>query len=234
MQTAIEILQAFGVFIVGLAARAGLVLGVIAILSLPVMLVALALRAAEELKRRNLGLREVAGVLFRPDLWYAPTHTWLARRRGDELVIGLDDLASRLMPSVTGLEVPRPGSFIEKGEALATLYAGGRTLTIPAPVSGHVAGTNRAVLRDPSLVKREGYGRGWLVAVKPSGEEFASLPRGDRAERFMRAEASRWDRFVETELCYAAADGGHLVAPVPALIGEDGWRKLAAAFAGAR
>jgi glycine cleavage system H lipoate-binding protein len=233
MQTVIEFLQNFGFFIAGLAARAALVLGVIAVLALPIMLVALVLRAAEELKRRNLGLRDVAGVLFRPDLWYAPTHTWLGRRRDGELAIGLDALAGRLMPAVTGLEVPRPGVWIEKGEPLLTLFAGGRALTIPAPVSGHVTATNRAVLRDPSLVKSEGYGRGWLVAVKPTSEDFAALPRGDRAEQFMTAESRRWDRFVETELCYAAADGGHLIAPVPALIGEDGWRKLAAEFAGA-
>jgi glycine cleavage system H lipoate-binding protein len=234
METTIQLLSSIGVFIVGIAARAGLVIAVIAVLSIPLILVAGVLRAAEELKRRNLGLRDVAGVLFRPDLWYAPTHTWLARRRDGELAIGLDALAARLMPSVTGLEVVRAGTRVEKGEPIATLYAGARTLTIPAPVSGTVTGANRAVLRDPALVRAEGYGRGWIVAVRPANEEFAALPRGDRAEKFIRAEAARWDRFVETELCYAAADGGHLIAPVPALIGEDGWRKLAAAFAGAR
>jgi glycine cleavage system H lipoate-binding protein len=234
METTIQMLTSAGAFIVGLAARAGIVLAVIAILAIPLMLVAAVLRGAEELKRRNLGLRDVAGVLFRPDLWYAPTHTWLARRRDGELAIGLDALAMRLMPSVTGLEVARAGTRVQKGEPIATLYAGARTLVIPAPVSGTVTGANRAVLRDPSLVRSEGYGRGWIVAVKPANEEFADLPRGDRAEKFIRSESARWDRYVETELCYAAADGGHLIAPVPALIGEDGWKKLAGEFAGAR
>lgn len=234
METTIQLLTSLGVFVVGLAARAGIVLAVIAVLSIPLMLVAAVLRGAEELKRRNLGLRDVAGVLFRPDLWYAPTHTWLARRREGELAIGLDALALRLMPSVTALEVARAGTHVEKGETIATLYAGARTLNVPAPVSGTVTGSNRAVLRDPSLVRAEGYGRGWIVAVRPADETFADLPRGDLAERFIRNESVRWDRFVETELCYAAADGGHLIAPVPALIGEDGWKKLAAAFAGAR
>jgi glycine cleavage system H lipoate-binding protein len=234
MTSVLEMLSGLGVFLVGLAARAGLVLAVIAVLSIPLMLVAAALRAAEALKRRHLGLRDVAGVLFRPDLWYAPTHSWLARRRDGELAIGLDALALRLLPSVTGLEVARTGTHVEKGETLATLYAGARSLAIAAPVAGTVAAVNRAVLRDPSLVRAEGYGRGWIVAVRPADESFADLPRGDRAERFMTTESARWDRFVETELCYAAADGGHLVAPLPALIGEDGWRKLASAFTGAR
>jgi len=223
-----------GIIFAGLLARAGIVIAVIAVLGLPVMLVAAALKAGEELKKRNLGIREVAGVLFRPDFWYSPTHTWMARRKGGELAIGLDALASRLMPSVTSVETARSGSYVEKGAPLATLFAGGRTLSIPAPVSGFVTAANRAVLNDPSLVKSEGYGRGWLVAVKPLDESFASLPRGDKAERFMVAESSRWDRFVETELNFAAADGGHLVAPAPSLIGEAGWKKMAAAFAGAR
>ena len=223
-----------GILIVGLLARAGIVIAVIAVLALPVMLVAAALKASDVMKRRNLGIREVAGVLFRPDFWYSPTHTWLARRRDGELAIGLDALASRLMPSVTSVETARSGAYVEKGSPIATLFAGGRTLSIPAPVSGFVIGANKAVLRNPELVKSEGYSRGWLVAVKPLDETFAKLPRGDKAERFMAAESSRWDRFVEAELCFAAADGGHLVAPVPALIGEAGWRKLAAEFAGAR
>jgi glycine cleavage system H lipoate-binding protein len=233
MQTAIEIIQTVGIFLLGLVARAGLVIGVIALLALPIVLFAFAMRAGEELKRRHLGLRDVAGVLFRPDLWYSPTHTWLGRRQGGELAVGLDALAARLLPSVTGLEVPRAGTRLEKGQPMATLFAGGRSLTIPAPVSGTVTGCNRAVLRDPSLVKSEGYGRGWIVALKPACEEVAELPRGDKAERFIRQESARWDRFVESELYYAAADGGHLIAPVPSLIGESGWKKLATTFAGA-
>jgi len=233
MQTVIEIIQAIGVFALGLAARAGIVIGVVVLLSIPFLLLAYVLKASAGLKSRQLGLREVAGVLFRPDLWYSPTHTWIGRRKGGEVAVGLDALAARLLPSVTGLEVPRAGTRIERGQPLATLYAGARSLTIPAPVSGIVTAFNRAALRNPALVKSEGYGRGWLVALMPASDEVAELPHGDRAERFMRQESARWDRFVEEELCYAAADGGHLVAPVPSLIGEAGWKKLASTFAGA-
>lgn len=233
MAATLQFLETVGIFLVGVATRGALVIGVIAVLSLPVMLMAFALHGAEALKRRHLGLRDVAGFLFRPDLWYAPTHTWLARRQGGTLAIGLDDLALRLMPSVTGLEVPRAGTLVRRGEPLATLYAGSRTLTIPSPVTGTVTGVNRAALRDPALVKREGYGRGWVVAMAPADESFAGLPRGERAESFMRTESARWARFMEDELGFAAADGGHLVAPAPSLVGEAGWKRLTAAFVGA-
>ncbi len=45
-----------------------------------------------------------------------------------------------------------------------------------------------------------------------------------------RAERRRLSSFVEEELGLAAADGGELVAPGPALLGEEGWRKLVASF----
>jgi glycine cleavage system H protein len=234
MEPIIKILEAVGVFVVGLLARAGLVLAVLAVLLLPIILMAMVLRAAEEMKRRQLGIRDVAGLLFRPDLWYTPGHTWLARRRGGSLAIGVDDLALRLLPAVTGVEAPMAGTRVERGQPLFTLHAGARSITIPAPVAGTVSAVNRAVLREPELVKREGYGRGWLVAVAPADETFAGLPRGDEAERFMRTESARWSAFFEERLGFAAADGGHLVAPAPALLGEQGWRELVAAFVGAR
>lgn len=233
METIISLLETIGVFIVGILARGGLVLGVIAVLSLPLILAAVAMRAAEELKRRQLGLRQVAGLAFRPDLWYAPNHTWMARRTGGTLVVGLDDLALRLLPAVTRVEVPRPGTTVRKGEPIATVWAGGRPLAIPSPVAGTIEGGNKAVEHDPSTVKREGYGRGWLAAVRPVDESYGELPRGDRAERFMKAESARWDRLLEEQLGFAAADGGELVTTPRAAVGEPGWRKLVAAFVGA-
>ncbi|HET9551816.1 MAG TPA: glycine cleavage system protein H [Anaeromyxobacteraceae bacterium] len=226
MQAIVQLLETAGLFLVGLLARAGLVLGVILLLAVPVVLIALGLRGAESLRHRRLGVRHVAGLLFRPDLWYAPGHAWLGRRKGGALVVGLDDLAQRLMPSVTGVEVPRAGTAVAQGAPLCTLFAGARRLVVPSPVAGTVACANPAVLRDPGLVKRDGYGRGWLVAVTPADERYAALPRGDGAEAFLRREAARWNRLVEEELGLAAADGGELLAPAPYLLGEAGWRRL--------
>ena len=56
--------------------------------------------------------------------------------------------------------------------------AAGEADIVIVEVGGTVTGTNRAVLRDPSLVRAEGYGRGWIVALRPAHESFADLPRG--------------------------------------------------------
>lgn len=228
--TFVQILESIGVFTAGALARVALFLAMVAVLVVPALALAAVLRGAEARRERRLGIRDVGGVPFRPDLRYAPGHLWLHARKGGALEIGLDGLAQRLVPSVTAVELAAPGTHVAKGERLATLHGGGRALEIPAPVAGVVAGVNASVVRDPGLVKREGYGRGWLVAISPDGEEAARLPGGAEAEGWMRGEATRWNRFVEEQLGFAAADGGALVAPAPWLVGEEGWGRLVRAF----
>jgi glycine cleavage system H protein len=230
MQAIIEILESIGVFTAGVLARIGLFLAMVAVLLLPALVVAAVIRAAAARRERKLGITDVAGVPFRREVFYAPGHLWLHRRPGGAVEIGLDGLAQRLMPSVTAVEVARAGGHVEPGETIATLHGGGRALAIASPVAGRIAGVNAGVLRDPALVKREGYGRGWLVAVEPEDLGYAALPHGGIAETWMRRESERWNRFVEERLGFAAADGGALVVPAPWLLGEEGWRALVAAF----
>ncbi len=224
------VIESIGVVLGGILARFGVFLLMLAVVVLPALAIALVIRAFQARRERALGIRRVAGVLFRPDLAYAPGHTWLRRRRSGALELGIDDLAERLRPAVSAVELPRPGTVVARGETVATLHGGGRAVEIPAPIAGTVAGVNAAVLRDPALVKRDGYGKGWLVAIAPADSAWAALPREAEAESFLRKEAARWSRFLEDRLGFAAADGGELVAPAPWVVGEEGWRALVDEF----
>jgi glycine cleavage system H lipoate-binding protein len=225
----IAIFESVGVFLTGLVARLGVFILMLAVLVVPALVAALAIRAVARRRERALGLRKVAGLVFRPDVHYAPNHTWL-RRRGGALEVGVDDLAARLLPSVSAVELPSPGTVVAKGETIAVLHGGGRAISIPAPVAGAIAGVNAAALRDPAIVKRDGYDRGWLVVVTPADQSFSELPRGEVAEGWLRRESARWNRFLEERLGFAAADGGELVAPAPWLVGEESWKALTAEF----
>lgn len=229
MTSAIEILRAIGIFLGGLLARDAIFLAAAAALVLPALIVAVAIHAARQ--RRERTFRRVAGLSFRSDAIYAPGHTWLRRREGGgTFELGVDDLAQRLVPSVTAVELRRPGEAFEKGETIAVLHAGRREVRIQAPVPGTIAGVNGAVVSDPDLVKREGNDRGWLVAFRPADASVADLPKGEAAEGWLKREAARWSRVLEDQLGFAAADGGHLLDPAPALLGEEKWEKLTKEF----
>jgi hypothetical protein len=79
-------------------------------------------------------------------------------------------------------------------------------------------------------VNDDPYGNGWLFAIAPRNDAWREFPSGPAGDLWVAAERRRLARFVEDELGLAAADGGELVAPAPALLGEDAWRRLVAAF----
>ncbi|MGC3999166.1 MAG: glycine cleavage system protein H [Anaeromyxobacter sp.] len=230
MQAVIDILQATAVFVLGVGARFGVVLLALLAVGLPVAAVAAVIRAAAARREARLGLREVAGVPFRPALHLAPGHVWLRARGGGTVELGLDGIAQQLLPGVTAVEPVATGTRVEAGEPVALLHAGERSVPLLAPVAGVVAGVNAAVLRDPALVKRDGLAGGWVAALTPAGDGWLGLPTGDVAEAFTRRESLRFASFLEERLGLAAADGGALVAPAPWLMGEDGWRKLVDSF----
>lgn len=228
MTTLMEILEAIATFILGLGGRFGLFLLLGLVLLVPALVLGIGIHAVR--RRRERGVERTGGVAWRHGAYHAPNHTWLAPRRRGELVVGLDDLGQRLMPAVTAVELPRPGMYVHRGDPIAVLRAGARTVRLGAPVDGRIVRVNRKVRRDPALVKTEPYGAGWLFALAPADGAYMKFPQDREAEGWMVSERDRLDRFLEDELGYAAADGGAPIVPGPAALGEAGWRKLIFSF----
>ena len=230
MPVATETLEKVGIVVVGALLRIGVFLAVIAALAIPLVAVAWVVNRVKDARRRALGLHDVNGVTVRPGVRYAPGHTWLLTRAGGAVEVGIDDLALRLLPAVTAVESVRTGTKVKRGEPIATLWGGGRQLPVRAPFDARIVGVNAAVVRDPSLVRSDGYGRGWLVALEPANEEWTSLPLDAEADGWMAQEARRWNQHIEKALGIAAADGGELISPAPWVIGEECWHALVSSF----
>lgn len=222
MTTVIEILEGLGTFLVGTAGRLGIFLVAGLALVLPALVAAVLWRTIDRRRHRAGELMLTARV--------APGHTWLEPRRDGSLTVGLDEIATAILPSATAVDLPKPGMIVHKGDPIAVVHAGKRAVRIPAPADGVVERVNGRLRRNPSLVKEEPYRRGWLFALTPDDDGWKKLPSGLRADTFILVERRRLARFVEEELGLAAADGGELVAPAPALLGEEGWSKVVAAF----
>lgn len=230
MSIALETLEKIGIVAVGALLRIGIFLAVVAALAVPLVAVAWAINRVKGARRRALGLHDVNGVTVRPGVRYAPGHTWLLQRSGGTVEVGIDDLALRLLPAVTAVDAGRTGARVKRGEPIVTLWGGGRQLAVRAPFDARIAGVNAAVVRDPSLVRSDGYGKGWLVALEPANEEWTSLPADGAADGWMAAEALRWNQQIEQALGIAAADGGELISPAPWVVGEERWRALVTSF----
>jgi len=222
-------LEVMVVFVAGLLVRLGIAVLFALAFAVPILLVLKAwssLRARLHPKPEN----EWAGdVRFRPEALYAPTHAWLAATWRD-LRVGLDDLARRIVGVPTDVTLPPPGTQLRVGDPAVTLIAAGRVAVLPAPVAGTVTAINDALLRAPSLVAREPYGRGWLYRIRPEGDRTPALPTGEEARSWLRGEAARYEHALEHALGYAAADGGHPQGPLEDNLDDQQWRRLAEEF----
>jgi glycine cleavage system H lipoate-binding protein len=229
MTAFIDTLTAVGIFAAGLAARLGIVFAIMLALIAPVMLVLGAIRGIRSARLWAQGYRAAGKLRFRNGLAYAPGHTWV-RDEGRSLKVGLDDLAQKILPWTVAVELPSPGQVVKAGEPVALLSCGDRKVTVAAPVAGRILAVNTAVTREPTLAKSQNYGNGWLFAIEPEGQDWRSLPAGERARAWLRAEGERLERFYETQLGLAAADGGELIGSPDTLLNDAQWRALARSF----
>ena len=80
--------------------------------------------------------------------------------------------------------------------------------------------------RDPSLLERSPYHRGWLVAIRPLGDAWRSLISGNEAREWLASEEHRLGHLLECELGMAAADGGDLVIPPGESLSNEAWERV--------
>jgi glycine cleavage system H protein len=230
MSGLIDLLQTFGILLVGLIARALLAVLVIAIAALPIAGVLVLVRMTRNARDRARGLLTTGHVRWQQGLYYAPGHLWLKPETDGALLVGMDDLAQRLLPAIDSVSVPEEGMALHKGDALGTLRMGERAITLKSPIDGKVVAVNPRVEADPSTVHRDPYRRGWLVSMKPATIDYQAFSTGTKAEKWFQEEDRRLTVFLEDRLGLAAADGGELTMPPHALLSDAAWQEMERQF----
>lgn len=185
--------------------------------------------AVKAVSRRAEGLERIQGMYFKRDLFYAPSHLWLAEGGAGSARVGIDDLARRLLPDVRDVRLPAPGEALKKGEVAAEITCGDKRIALVSPVDGTVARVNSELQGRPELLS-DAYRRGWLFEMRPADERWAALPKGSKAEQWFRSELERLTRFAEQELGVAAADGGEFLLASAQAIPDAKWDALLQQF----
>ena len=123
-------------------------------------------------------------------LKYMKSHEWLSLE-GDAGTVGISDHAQKEITDVVFIEPPKVGRTIKQGEACCVVESVKAAFDIYAPVSGEIAAVNADAAKDPSLINREPYGKGWLFKLKVSAprESDVLMNAGDY-EKFLASEAA--------------------------------------------
>jgi glycine cleavage system H protein len=139
-------------------------------------------------------MAEVRSCHIPEDLYYlVEKHVW-GRREGEEVVVGLSDVAQHLAKTIISVTVKDAGKPIRKGRSVATVESGKWVGPVPSPVSGTVVAVNEELRSDPALLNRDPYGAGWIARVRCDDwdADAADLVTGPEA-------VARYQDFLEAE-----------------------------------
>jgi len=96
---------------------------------------------------------------------YTETDEWV-RVEGEVARIGITDYAQKMLRDVVGVELPRQGAKVKRGQSVAVIESIKATAEVYTPVTGTVVEVNEKLRDEPELVNKDPYGGGWIIAVK--------------------------------------------------------------------
>jgi glycine cleavage system H protein len=108
------------------------------------------------------------------DLRYAKTHEWV-RVEGDEVVVGITDYAQDALGDVVYIELPQVGATYKPGDSFGAVESVKASSDLYAPIGGTVVAVNVDLEGNNEPINKDPYAGGWMLRIKPSGEESELL-----------------------------------------------------------
>ena len=174
----------------------------------------------------------VDGFAVPEELRYHQGHAWLYRERKNLARVGADEFAAVLAGKVEKIELPRPGQWIRQGQAVLSITRNGETVSMVSPTEGEVVEINSEVVQNPSLLRSDPYGKGWLMSVHVPDEETTerNLVPKPMVGAWMRQAIERLYALQPDLAGAVAADGGRPVDDVFEHLPDTNWKALTREF----
>jgi glycine cleavage system H lipoate-binding protein len=175
----------------------------------------------------------IAGFQMADDYYYHRGHSWARLEHGGFARVGIDDFALRLLGCPTDIELPKIGSHLEQTEVGWTLQRNGNMAGMLSPMSGVVLASNQKALTQLDNMKKDPYGKGWLLVVEPHHlkRDLRNLLFEKEATAWLSAEAQRLEAMVMEEYGMPlAATGGEIVDDIYANLTHFSWETLVHSF----
>ena len=109
------------------------------------------------------------------DLRYTSDHEWLRQEEDGSVTVGITDHAQLALGDLVYVELPEAGQELEAGGEMAVVESVKAASDVYAPVSGSVLDVNADLADDPEKINADAYGDGWIVRMKPSGDESETM-----------------------------------------------------------
>lgn len=107
------------------------------------------------------------------NLKYTDTHEW-ALVSENEASIGISKHAVNLLGDVVYLELPKLGTQVTQKATVGFIESVKAASEIYSPLSGVVIAVNEELTKDPGLLNRDCYDKGWLYRIALSNPDESS------------------------------------------------------------
>jgi glycine cleavage system H protein len=109
------------------------------------------------------------------DLTYTNEHEWLRQEEDGTVTIGITDHAQSALGDLVYVELPEVGQEVDAGGEMAVVESVKAASDVYAPISGEVVAVNEALSDDPEKINADPYGDGWIVRMRPSGDDGETM-----------------------------------------------------------
>lgn len=99
---------------------------------------------------------------------YLESHEWGRLESDGTVTIGITDFAVDQLNDLTFVDLPEVGDKVKKGDAFGEIESVKAVSDLISPVSGKIVAVHDDVDGDDfSALKKDAFGAGWLIKVKP-------------------------------------------------------------------
>lgn len=117
------------------------------------------------------------------NLRYNESHEW-ADLQGDTCNVGITQFAVEQLTDVVFVELSKVGTKLKAGDKFGVIESVKAVSDLYAPVAGEIAAVNDAIVKDPSIVSADPYGKGWMLKIKvAAGTKLDKLLSADQYEK---------------------------------------------------
>lgn len=144
----------------------------------------------------------------------------------------MDEFAAALLGPVQKIELPKPGHWVRQGQKALVFSRDRERTEMVSPIEGEVVEVNPEMARDPSVLRKDPYGRGWLMTVFVPDEESTArnlVPTG-LVRSWMRDAVERLYTRQPQLTGAVAADGGRPADDIFAALPDTSWKQLTREF----
>lgn len=105
------------------------------------------------------------------NLKYTGSHEWVRQESDGTVTVGITEFAQDALGDLVYVELPEVDQEVDSGGDMAVVESVKAASDVYAPIAGTVVAVNEALSDDPEIINSDPYGEGWIVRLKPGGDE---------------------------------------------------------------